>query len=53
MIAGGQEFCYGLISFKLPEGEYNIEVKLTDTPIRKIGNLVSLVSIIILLWLSF
>ncbi|MEK7472752.1 MAG: 6-pyruvoyl-tetrahydropterin synthase-related protein [Patescibacteria group bacterium] len=49
----GQEFCYGLISFKLPEGEYNIEVKLTDTPIRKIGNLVSLVSIIILLWLSF
>jgi hypothetical protein len=52
----GQEFCYGLISLKLPDGNHMVEVRLTDTPVRKIGNLISLVSIIsiiILLWLNF
>lgn len=49
----GTDFCYGLISFKLDKGEYNIDVRLTDTPIRKIGNILSLFSIIIILWLSF
>ncbi|EKD94547.1 MAG: hypothetical protein ACD_26C00034G0082 [uncultured bacterium] len=49
----GEEFCYGLITFKLPKSEYNIETWLTDTPIRKTGNYISLVSIIILIWLSF
>ena len=49
----GHDFCYGLISFKLPEGEHKIKVELKDTPIRKIGNYISLISIIILIWLSF
>lgn len=47
-----QEFCYGLITFKLSKGEYKIETKLTDTPVRKIGNLITLISIIILICLS-
>jgi len=46
----GHDFCYGLISFKLPKGEYKIEVELTDTPIRKVGNLITLTSLIVLAW---
>jgi len=44
----GHDFCYGLISFKLPKGEYKIEVELTDTPVRRLGNYITLISIIIL-----
>lgn len=46
----GHDFCYGLISFKLPKGEYKIEVELTDTPIRKVGNLITLTSLVALAW---
>ena len=47
----GEDFCYGLITFKLSKGEYQIETKLTDTPIRKIGNYLTLTSMILLIWL--
>ena len=47
----GTDFCYGLISFKLSKGEYKITARLTDTPIRKIGNFLTLTSILILFWL--
>lgn len=43
----GTDFCYGLISINLPVGEYKIEVELTDTPIRSVGNYISLASIIV------
>ncbi|MEK7061168.1 MAG: 6-pyruvoyl-tetrahydropterin synthase-related protein [Patescibacteria group bacterium] len=46
-----EEFCLGLISFKLLKGDYNIEVRLTNTPVRKIGNYLTLTSIIVLIWL--
>ena len=46
-----EEFCLGLVSFKLPEGKYYIETRLTDTPVRKIGNYLSLTGIIVVLWL--
>jgi hypothetical protein len=46
-----EEFCLGLISFKLPSGKYYIETKLMDTPVRKVGNYISLVSIVIVFWL--
>ncbi len=46
-----EEFCLGLISFKLPKGNYFIEARLTDTMVRKIGNYLSLASIIVLVWL--
>ena len=35
----------GLISFELLPGSYKIDVKLTNTPIRSIGNILSLISI--------
>jgi hypothetical protein len=49
----GKDFCYGLITFKLVKGEYLIEVELTDTPIRKLGNFITLISILILVWLTY
>ena len=49
----GQEFCYGLITFKLPIGEYKIDIKLTNTPIRTIGNILTLLSITIFIVLVY
>lgn len=46
----GHDFCYGLISVDLPVGEYKIEVELTDTPVRKIGNFMTLISLASLVW---
>ena len=46
-----EEFCLGLVSFKLPEGKYYIETRLTDTPVRKVGNYLSLTGIVVVLWL--
>lgn len=48
----GEEYCLGLISLKLPPGKYNIETRLTDTPVRRIGNylfLTGVVAIVLLL----
>ncbi len=39
----------GLITFKLPKGEYQIDLALKDTPVRIIGNLVSFATILLLL----
>ncbi len=41
-----EEFCLGLITFKLDPGNYDIKAKLTNTPIRTIGNLLTLFSLI-------
>jgi len=49
----GQEFCLGLITFKLPSGNYYIQTELKDTPVRKIGNYLSLIGIVATLWLIF
>lgn len=39
----------GLITFELPKGEYKIDLELKDTPVRMMGNSVSLVSFLLLL----
>jgi len=31
----GEEFCLGLVSFRVPAGEHRIEVELKDTRVRK------------------
>jgi hypothetical protein len=49
----GEEFCYGLITFKIQSGQHKIEARLKDTPIRMVGNIVSLSSLVILLILAF
>jgi hypothetical protein len=47
----GQTFCLGLITFKLDKGSYEFEARLTNTPVREIGNYLSLASIFVLIWL--
>jgi len=44
----GEEFCLGLITFEVPAGEHQIEVELKDTPVRRIGNYVSIASLLII-----
>lgn len=43
-----QEFCLGLVTFKLEPGRHFVEIKLTNTPIRTIGNLLTILSFLIL-----
>jgi GT2 family glycosyltransferase len=40
----GERYCLGLITFNLPTGSYQIEALLTDTPIRRVGNTLTLLS---------
>ncbi len=44
----GQEFCLGLISFDLPVGNYQINVHLDNTPVRTVGNISTLVALVII-----
>lgn len=40
-----ERYCRGLITFNVPEGSHQIEAKLTDTPVRRVGNYLTLISI--------
>lgn len=47
-----QEFCLGLVTFPVPPGKHEILVRLKNTPVRTIGNLLTVISLItILIWL--
>ena len=41
-----QEFCLGLVTVNIPKGEYLLEVKLENTSVRTIGNILSVISIL-------
>jgi len=43
-----EEFCLGLISFKVPVGDHLIKAELTNTPVRTFGNLISVLSIVLI-----
>lgn len=43
-----EEFCLGLISFKVPIGDHLIKAELKDSPVRTFGNLVSVLSIVLI-----
>jgi uncharacterized membrane protein len=49
----GEKFCSGTITFMAQSGEYDFKVKLTDTPIRTAGNIVSVVSVLFLIVFGF
>lgn len=42
----GQQYCMGLITFKIPLGSHKIEARLTDTLVRTVGNIISLLTIL-------
>lgn len=48
-----QEFCLGLVTFNASPGDHEILVKLTNTPIRAVGNLITIISFAIILILFF
>jgi len=39
---------FGLITFEVLPGEHRVKARLLDTPIRKVGNIISLVSFFVL-----
>lgn len=41
----GQEYCFGQISLKLSRGQYKLKAVLEDTPVRTIGNIITILSI--------
>lgn len=45
----GEEFCHGLITFKIDPGFHTILIKLSNTPIRSAGNIISLLSFSLLI----
>ena len=40
----------GNIKLEIPGGEHKVQLKFKDTPVRKIGNILSLVSLALLIW---
>jgi len=48
-----QEFCHGLVTFKIEPGRHNILIKLTNTPVRTIGNALTVLSFLVLIILLF
>ncbi len=39
-----EEYCLGLITFRVLEGKHKIEARLENTPIRTLGNIITVVS---------
>lgn len=44
-----EQFCLGLISFNVPEGSHTIKAQLTDTPVRTAGNIITVISLLIVI----
>jgi hypothetical protein len=42
-----QEYCLGLLTFDIKQGKHAVEAKLTDTPVRRISNIITVISILI------
>jgi hypothetical protein len=41
----GEKYCLGLITFSVPQGTHKVDVRLENTPVRKIGNIMTLISL--------
>lgn len=44
-----EEYCLGLITLDISEGEHIVEARLKDTPVRALGNIITIVSFFILI----
>lgn len=40
-----QDFCYGLMTIDVPKGHHYLSVDLKDTPVRTVGNILTLISL--------
>lgn len=48
-----QEYCHGLVTFNIPPGRHNILITLTNTPVRTIGNAITIISFLVIIILLF
>ncbi len=48
-----QEYCLGLVTFNIEPGRHYILIKLINTPVRTIGNVLTILSFLILIILLF
>lgn len=48
-VSQGPSLKKGLIEFELPKGRFEVRIKLNDTPIRSAGNMISIISALIVL----
>jgi len=48
----GERYCLGLITFSVPSGQHRIETRLTDTLIRRIGNILTMLSFVALAFVT-
>ena len=48
----GERYCLGLITFDLPVGQHLVEARLTNTFVRKSGNIITLVSFGVIIYLA-
>lgn len=48
-----EDFCLGLITFDISKGEHRFKAMLTNTPVREVGNILSVLSMIIIGYLFF
>lgn len=49
----GEKYCLGLVTFSIPAGKHNIEIRLTNTLPRKLGDIISLLSLGVVVWVIF
>lgn len=49
----GERYCLGLITFNIPSGTHKIEARLTNTPVREVGNILTLISFLTVIFLVF
>ena len=49
----GEDYCFGLITINVPSGPHSLSAKLTDTPVRLLGNIITLVSFLVFGWMVF
>ena len=47
----GEDYCFGLIAFPISMGQHTIKAQLKNTPPRLVGNIISLGSLILILFL--
>ena len=48
-----EKYCLGLVTFKVPEGSHSLEIRLFNTPARKAGDIISLLSLGAVLFFIF
>jgi hypothetical protein len=47
-----ETFCLGLVTFNLPKGSHEINIRLGNTPVRTIGNVLTIISFVAIIFIA-